>query len=299
MVKINDNKSSFTINISSEDSKYKIIPSNDSSSYFSSLSKSWASKLDGSVDGINYSSKYYAQLAQNSAEISTRAKDSILNNEGFISISEDLTGNNNIGTCAENITSIQNASENAQIASEKATIATQKAEEAQNILSNTANINLSNITDNAKIVLKENGAFWGYIKGNIAEQTDLNNKLITFATTDLNNCTRPYIIETYENEGSWYRIWSDGWCEQGGFLTSKTPDTLVTVTLLKPYKDNTFQVLSSFNNNVSITSTNQASYKVFGHEKLSGKQFKTYQVTFERTWYTFGYLLNESEDETI
>lgn len=44
--------------------------------------------------------------------------------------------------------------------------------------------------------------------------TDLNGK----ADVDLSNCTKPYIVETYNNGTDWYRIYSDGWCEQGGKL---------------------------------------------------------------------------------
>jgi hypothetical protein len=42
--------------------------------------------------------------------------------------------------------------------------------------------------------------------------TDLNGK----ADIDLGNCTAPHIVETYVNGSSWYRVYSDGWCEQGG-----------------------------------------------------------------------------------
>lgn len=59
--------------------------------------------------------------------------------------------------------------------------------------------------------------------------TDLNSK----ADTDLSNVTRPYITETYKNGASWYRVWSDGWCEQGGHTTGINP----VITFLKPYID--------------------------------------------------------------
>ncbi|WP_086239244.1 hypothetical protein [Campylobacter devanensis] len=57
---------------------------------------------------------------------------------------------------------------------------------------------------------------------------------------------KAYIIETYNNTstGSWYRVWSDKWCEQGGFA----PNTTIrhdTVTLLKPYKDTKYCIYTS------------------------------------------------------
>lgn len=40
-----------------------------------------------------------------------------------------------------------------------------------------------------------------------------------FRSVDYNEYqARPHIIETYHNGSSWYRVWSDGWCEQGGDL---------------------------------------------------------------------------------
>lgn len=30
---------------------------------------------------------------------------------------------------------------------------------------------------------------------------------------------RPYVVETYTSGTKWYRIWSDGWCEQGNTAT--------------------------------------------------------------------------------
>lgn len=48
-----------------------------------------------------------------------------------------------------------------------------------------------------------------------------------------------YIVETYQNGDSWYRVWSDGWCEQGGL--NKKDNT--SVTLLKAYKDTNYHIL--------------------------------------------------------
>ena len=44
-----------------------------------------------------------------------------------------------------------------------------------------------------------------------------------------------HIIETYVNGTSWYRIWSDGWCEQGGYEPAANA-VKKTITFLKPYK---------------------------------------------------------------
>lgn len=41
------------------------------------------------------------------------------------------------------------------------------------------------------------------------------------------------IVETYKNGDSWYRVWSDGWVEQGGLKGANT----TTIYFLKPFKD--------------------------------------------------------------
>ena len=43
------------------------------------------------------------------------------------------------------------------------------------------------------------------------------------------------VVETYVNGSSWYRVYSDGWCEQGGYANAGT-----TVTFLKPFKDTNY-----------------------------------------------------------
>ncbi|WP_086253648.1 hypothetical protein [Campylobacter sp. P091] len=88
-------------------------------------------------------------------------------------------------------------------------------------------------------------------------QVTFNNKapISTVAPTAANHLVtkdyvdkkaKAYIIETYNNTstGSWYRVWSDKWCEQGGFA----PNTTIrhdTVTLLKPYKDTKYCIYTS------------------------------------------------------
>ena len=57
--------------------------------------------------------------------------------------------------------------------------------------------------------------------------TDLNGK-VDKADLDEIQC----VVETYQNGSSWYRIYSDGWCEQGGYIATGETGT---VTFLKAY----------------------------------------------------------------
>jgi predicted transcriptional regulator YheO len=48
---------------------------------------------------------------------------------------------------------------------------------------------------------------------------------------------KSYVTETYQNGTSWYRIWSDGWCEQGGF-----GNNVNTITLLKSFINTNYTI---------------------------------------------------------
>lgn len=69
--------------------------------------------------------------------------------------------------------------------------------------------------------------------------------LATVATSgsyaDLSN--RPITItEAYANGTSWYRVYSDGWCEQGGMIAITNPgqEELYSVTFLKEYANTNY-----------------------------------------------------------
>ena len=52
------------------------------------------------------------------------------------------------------------------------------------------------------------------------------------------------VVETYQNGTSWYRVWSDGWCEQGGTGTNNASTVgTITTTLLKAYVDVNYTIL--------------------------------------------------------
>lgn len=94
---------------------------------------------------------------------------------------------------------------------------------------------------------------------------------------------KAYITETYQNGTSWYRIYSDGWCEQGGYVG--TSDDLFesrTVTLLKEFLNDEYAVVVG---------------TVAGYDCKPAKKTAT-TITFSRTgtndtagmWVAYGYI---------
>ena len=64
----------------------------------------------------------------------------------------------------------------------------------------------------------------------------LNDKM----DTDGMNAGNPacVVVETYHSGNDWYRVWSDGWCEQGGY--ANTNASSVAVTFLKQFADTNY-----------------------------------------------------------
>lgn len=62
---------------------------------------------------------------------------------------------------------------------------------------------------------------------------------------------------------SWYVVYSDGWCEQGGYF-NPTANGIYTITFLKSFKDTNYTISAStnFGSNTNYTSTVSA---VVGH----------------------------------
>ena len=97
--------------------------------------------------------------------------------------------------------------------------------------------------------------------------TDLNNKVDRSDLAEV-QC----VVETYVNGTSWYRIYSDGWCEQGGRFNANNTATTAsyTVNLLKYYKDTNYSIVTcgysnhadQFKNGVSPYSFTTSSFVI-------------------------------------
>ena len=97
---------------------------------------------------------------------------------------------------------------------------------------------------------------------------------------DLNggNATFPHIVETYHNGTEWYRVYSDGWCEQGGKITG------TTVTFLKEFADTNY----SFSG-VSINSNSGGAANTIYNQTTTGCTYYTYNNA-GGLWRACGYL---------
>ena len=62
------------------------------------------------------------------------------------------------------------------------------------------------------------------------------------------------VVETYKSGNSWYRVYDDGWVEQGGFASPVSSDGhACTITFLKPFANTGYVFLKANQSTASVT----------------------------------------------
>ena len=92
------------------------------------------------------------------------------------------------------------------------------------------------------------------------------------------------VIETYVNGASWYRVYSDGWIEQGGFVSSVSGD--YTVNFLKPFVDTNYTILKTMSTN---STAGGMQYKQFAFFSRTASSATTATASADFSWYACGY----------
>ena len=81
-----------------------------------------------------------------------------------------------------------------------------------------------------------------YIGDTLQNAQLVNVARIEEKLTDVNAASRGYMVESYHNGTEWYRIYSDGWIEQGGRFYNNA-DVANTISFLKPFKNTDYSLL--------------------------------------------------------
>ena len=139
------------------------------------------------------------------------------------------------------------------------------------------------------------GIICAYYTRNLGVVDSFNPKL-PFRAVDYSDyangvgSTKAYITETYKNGTSWYRIYSDGWCEQGGKFNIGS-DKNVTTTFLKPFKDTDYTLTTSqYYSGTTVSGTANAPANWV--QSRSNTSFKVYEdiKSCDVYWYACGYI---------
>ena len=159
---------------------------------------------------------------------------------GVNNVTFDSYATSNVYGAFNSITDISNATEGSSSAERHCNI-TFDASNSSSIYGNSTTVQPQTIKAFYYIVIANSTKT--EIQVDIDEiATDLNGK----ADVDLSNVptSKGILTESYVNGTSWYRVYSDGWCEQGGVSPSGADQATVTITLLKAFSNTSYTVAS-------------------------------------------------------
>jgi len=97
-----------------------------------------------------------------------------------------------------------------------------------------------------------------------------------------------YLVKSWTNGTEWYRVYSDGWCEQGGYSKVETGTGPVSIYFHKKFIDT--------NINISVTpmcANTTASYEMASVGAITTESFKIYMhgsIACTRFWRACGYI---------
>jgi hypothetical protein len=96
--------------------------------------------------------------------------------------------------------------------------------------------------------------------------TSLAN-IVSSAATNLNTAGIRTVTETYVNGASWYRVWSDGWVEQGGRIPAQNTD----IVLLQTMADTSYTIcIGTENGNYQTTCVENNTISTTGFRIVCG-----------------------------
>ena len=128
-----------------------------------------------------------------------------------------------------------------------------------------------------------------YVGDTVQDASLINAGAVLGQLSNVNAASRGYVVDSYHNGTEWYRIYSDGWCEQGGVVSSPATDSSNSVSLLRGFTDTNYSLLVTEN---GTTISDQASGSFTCLKRVSS--FQLYNNGFGYSghtvnWFACGY----------
>ena len=117
----------------------------------------------------------------------------------------------------------------------------------------------------------------------------LSNELNVLHKQKMDKQGNATVIKSYKSGTSWYRVWSDGWCEQGGINSSSQKGS---ITFLQPFKDTNY----TFNATIVNSDYGAVYFQMTIHTQTTSNISYVSTIGSTRTacpfhWYACGYIL--------
>lgn len=137
-----------------------------------------------------------------------------------------------------------------------------------------------------------NGNLYYYVGDTLQNADLINIARMQEQITDINAQSRGYLVESYTDGTSGYRLYSDGFCEQRGY-SNVDSNTLRTITFLKPYKDTNY-IVTLGDSNIGMSNANSRIAKVASittkNMVVTGIFNNALGADFHFYWRTCGYV---------
>lgn len=135
-------------------------------------------------------------------------------------------------------------------------------------------------------VVPDGWALYYYVGATVQNANLIDAGRMQEQITNINAPSRGYLVQSYVNGTSGYRVYSDGWCEQWGRITIGQ-DAFVSVTFLKPFMN-----ASYYANWISCNGETQNGEGTRACDNLTTTSMRIYNgqdCTMLANWYTCGY----------
>lgn len=118
-----------------------------------------------------------------------------------------------------------------------------------------------------------------------------NHRCTTNATTSSTaSVDAPaYVVQNYKSGSNWYRVWSDGWIEQGGSRGGIATDNYITITFHKAFKDTNYCFVETTKANGAPGGNIRSSAMIYS---MTNTTIQLEQDTYADSggcWYACGY----------
>lgn len=124
------------------------------------------------------------------------------------------------------------------------------------------------------------------------EADDLALVPLNLSFNNLSDKPKAYLTETWHSGTSWYRVWSDGFIEQGGKLTlTGTAAIAREITFNKPFASSMIGLSLMVGRNSGTAESTEYGYGVYAYSttKVSVAAWKESGSATTLWWYANGY----------